>query len=73
MLILPMPFGAFQPPKAAPGGPTSFPRAENKNCWHLAKSAGWRFEKKLSLIRTTRTEFDPVLGLRWSKSSEQHG
>jgi hypothetical protein len=40
---------------------------------HLAMSGGWRFEKKLSLIRTIHPEFDPVLGLRWSKSSEQHG
>jgi hypothetical protein len=59
----------------APGGPAtrSFPEVENKNCGHLAMSGGWRFEKKLSLIRTIHPEFDHVLRFRWSKSSERHG
>jgi hypothetical protein len=39
---LPMPFGAFQTPKPAPGGPvTVFPGAENKNCEHLAMSGSY--------------------------------
>jgi hypothetical protein len=42
MLILPMLFGAFQPPKPAPlDRPRSFPRAENKNCQHIAMSGGY--------------------------------
>jgi hypothetical protein len=41
VLILPMPLGAFQPPKPAPGGPiTISPGAGNKKHQHLAMSGG---------------------------------
>jgi hypothetical protein len=65
VLILLMPFGAFQPLKPAPGGPaTVFLRADNRTASILlcpaATSTRWVPQQ------------DPVLGLRWSKRSEQH-
>jgi hypothetical protein len=89
VLILPMPLGAFQPPKPAPGGPaTVFPWGENKNCQHLAMAGGYIYIlgshtgtlyigviRNLYLrVRQERvSQEDFVLGLRCLKSSERHG
>jgi hypothetical protein len=46
---------------------TVFPlRSRNKNCRHLAMSGGWRFERKLSLIRTPSQ--DDVFVVSWRET-----
>jgi hypothetical protein len=64
MLVSPMLLGAFQPRKPAPGEPApDFP---------------WDGNQELSsivLCPATHcvSQQDPVVGLRWLKSSERHG
>jgi hypothetical protein len=59
VLILPMPFGAFQPLKPAPGGPaTIFPWGRQQG--DVPLTIKWVLQQ------------DPVLGLRWLKRLEQH-
>ena len=68
MLILPMPLGAFRPQSLI-----GTINAESKD---LAQSRGWKMireHEKMYCDHQLGTSADPVLGLRWSKSSEQHG
>jgi hypothetical protein len=50
VLILPIPFGAFQPLKPAPG-------AQQPSLRSGKQLKGWRREKKLNLIGTINPEF----------------
>jgi hypothetical protein len=77
MLILPMPFGAFQPPMPARGEKKlNLIRTINPEFKNLAHTWGWKtitvHEKDISVTIKCVPQKDPVLGLRWSKSSEQH-
>jgi hypothetical protein len=67
-----MPFGAFQPPKPAPGGPAAvfcWGRQQGlvASCYVIAREKQlkrWRREKKLKLICTINPEFkDPCTDL----------
>ncbi len=71
-LILPMPLGAFQPPKPAPGGPaTVFPAGRDKNCWHLTNVP--QLHSLQPYTHQARLAADPVLGLRWPKAPSGMG
>jgi hypothetical protein len=83
VLTLPMPLGAFQPPKPAPGGPTTvFDWGRDKNCWHLAMAGGYIYILGSHKARFTLASPATCIcascnirraGLRWLKRSEQHG
>jgi hypothetical protein len=82
VLISPMLLGAFQSPSPHRAGPLRFfPRGrEQKTTFAAAIQARFTLSSPATYISVScnrdhpeRIAADPVVGLRWSKSSEQHG